>query len=90
MTPSHHRVHHGSDTEYIDRNYANVFIIWDRIFGTFVSESKPVTYGIDNIKTFNIFKIVFHEWGALFWDIKQSKNFITTINYIFRPPGWKP
>jgi len=91
VTPSHHRVHHGSDIEYIDHNYSNVFIIWDRMFGTFVPETKPVTYGlINNINTFNPLKIVFHEWVSLFEDIKQSNKFITTINYILKPPGWEP
>ena len=91
VTPSHHRVHHGKDKEYIDHNYANVFIIWDRFFGTFAPEGKPVTYGITkNINTFNVFKIVFHEWLALLNDLSLSKNFSTRINYWFRPPGWQP
>ena len=51
VTPSHHRVHHGKDKEYIDHNYANIFIIWDRLFGTFVPEGKQVTYEIRHNNT---------------------------------------
>jgi sterol desaturase/sphingolipid hydroxylase (fatty acid hydroxylase superfamily) len=91
VTPSHHRVHHGKDKEYIDHNYANMFIIWDRLFGTFAPEGKPVTYGItNNINTFNVFKIAFHEWLALLNDLSLAKKFSTAINYWFRPPGWQP
>tara|TARA_B100000315_G_scaffold183011_1_gene171945 strand:+ start:144 stop:968 length:825 start_codon:yes stop_codon:yes gene_type:complete len=91
VTPSHHRVHHGCDAEYVNHNYANVFIIWDRAFGTFASEKVPVTFGLtQNIKTFNLFKIVFHEWIALSREIRSSKNIINGIQCLLKPPGWKP
>ena len=62
-TPSHHRVHHGANPEYIDKNYGNLLIIWDKMFGTFEPERKPVTFGlVNNVNTFNPFKITFMGW----------------------------
>ena len=86
-TPSHHRVHHGSNPEYIDKNYGNLFIIWDRIFGTFEPENKPVLYGlVNNVNTFNPIKITFMGWEKLFKDIRNSESFKETIGLIFGPP----
>ena len=86
-TPSHHRVHHGSNPEYIDKNYGNLFIIWDRIFGTFEPENKPVEYGlVKNVNTFNPIKITFMGWEKLFKDIRNSESFKETIGLIFGPP----
>ncbi len=69
VTPSHHRAHHGSNPEYVDRNYANLLIIWDRLFGTFVKEEAAVSYGLtQNIGTYNPFRIGFEEWGKLLRD----------------------
>ena len=86
-TPSHHRVHHGSNPEYIDKNYGNLFIIWDRIFGTFEPENKPVEYGlVNNVNTFSPIKITFMGWEKLFKDIRNSESFKETIGLIFGPP----
>lgn len=91
-TPSHHRVHHGTQPQYLDANYAGVFIIWDRIFGTFVpeDESEPVRFGlVQNLATFNVFTVQFHEWRGMFKDAFQPN--ITLKNrlcYLFKPPGW--
>ena len=91
VTPSHHRVHHGKYDEYIDHNYANVFIIWDRLFGTFVPEGKQVTYGIKhNIHTYNVFIIAFHELIALLKNLWSSKKLLNALRYWFRHPGWQP
>ncbi len=91
VTPSRHRVHHGKYDEYIDHNYANVFIIWDRLFGTFVPEGKQVTYGIKhNIHTYNVFIIAFHELIALLKNLWSSKKLLNALRYWFRPPGWQP
>ncbi|WP_428028540.1 sterol desaturase family protein, partial [Altererythrobacter sp.] len=71
-TPSHHRVHHGRNARYLDANYAGTFIIWDRLFGTFVPEQadEKVQYGIvHNIGTFNPLRVAFHEWVGLFRDV---------------------
>ena len=92
-TPSHHRVHHGSNPIYLDRNHAGILIIWDKIFGTFQPEikSEKVNYGlVTNINTYNPIIIAFKEWGALFKDtFSGKKSFINRFNYIIKPPGWK-
>tara|TARA_B100000963_G_C22638741_1_gene679133 strand:- start:5044 stop:5883 length:840 start_codon:yes stop_codon:yes gene_type:complete len=89
-TPSHHRVHHGSNKQYIDKNYGNLLIIWDRIFGTFEKEKEPVKYGlVNNVNTFNPTKITFMGWNQIFKDIKKSNNFIESLDYILGPPKTK-
>ncbi len=92
-TPSHHRVHHGSNPLYLDRNYAGIFIIWDRLFGTFQPEleNEKVVYGlVSNINTFNPLKIAFQEWIALSKDAFTAKtSFINKLKYFIKPPGWK-
>jgi alkylglycerol monooxygenase len=91
VTPSHHRAHHGSNPEYIDKNYANLLIIWDRIFGTFEPEVAPVNYGlINNINTYNPLKIAFTEWYKLLRDTARAGS-IKLIGQLWtNPPGWKP
>ena len=75
VTPSHHRAHHGSNPEYIDKNYGNFLIIWDRLFGTFEPEAAPVQYGLTkNIGTYNPLRIAFVEWVALFKDSLGSTS----------------
>lgn len=92
-TPSHHRVHHGSNPIYLDRNHAGILIVWDRLFGTFQPElnSEKVKYGLtENIKTFNPIIIAFHEWIALLNDVFYSKtSVLNRLKYFFKPPGWK-
>ncbi len=69
-TPSHHRVHHATNPQYLDRNHAGIFIIWDRLFGTFEPEVEKPVYGLTkNIGTFNPLYVAFHEWIDLFKDI---------------------
>lgn len=90
-TPSHHRVHHSSNIEYLDKNYGGVFIVWDRLFGTFKEEmsSVPCQYGITkNIETYNLFKIAFHELSNIIRDVKQAPDFKSKLNYLFNAPGW--
>ncbi len=90
-TPSHHRVHHGSNPEYIDKNHAGVLIIWDRIFGTFQPETFRPTYGITkNITTYNPVRIAFHEWKDIWRDIRQSDSAGQALKFTFGRPGWKP
>lgn len=87
VTPSSHRVHHGVNPEYMDKNYGGILIIWDRIFGTFEPEKAPVRYGITrNIETYNPLKIIFHEWLAWINDLKKSKSLREAYNYTFRSP----
>jgi sterol desaturase/sphingolipid hydroxylase (fatty acid hydroxylase superfamily) len=90
-TPSHHRVHHAVNPQYLDANYGGVFIIWDRLFGTFGREeaSDPPRYGIINqIITFNPFRIAFHEWTAMARDVADARSWREVWFYIMGPPGW--
>ena len=92
-TPSHHRVHHGSNPIYLDRNHAGILIIWDKWFGTFQPElvTEKVTYGlVANIETYNPIKIAFIEWWNMLKDaFTGSKSLKNRILYLFKPPGWK-
>ncbi|RAJ00350.1 sterol desaturase/sphingolipid hydroxylase (fatty acid hydroxylase superfamily) [Chitinophaga skermanii] len=88
-TPSHHRVHHASDLDYLDKNHAGVLIIWDRMFGTFIEEKAKPTYGITtNINTYNPLRIATHEWANIFRDVRKAKSFKAALHYIFNAPGW--
>jgi sterol desaturase/sphingolipid hydroxylase (fatty acid hydroxylase superfamily) len=74
-TPSHHRVHHGSNRQYLDRNHAGVLIIWDRMFGTFEPEDEKVVYGLTrNINSYNPLRIAFHEWIDIWKDVRRAKT----------------
>jgi len=91
VTPSHHRVHHGSNVRYLDKNMGMFLIIWDRLFGTFQKEidSDPVTYGLtSNPKNRGPVNIVFHEFKAIGNDLKKNVNWKDKLKYIFYPPGW--
>ncbi len=90
-TPSHHRVHHATNPQYLDRNHAGIFIIWDRLFGTFELEVEKPIYGLTtNINTFNPIKVAFLEWFGLFKDVFSSKtSLLNKLNYFLKPPGWK-
>ncbi|WP_417291128.1 sterol desaturase family protein [Corallibacter sp.] len=91
-TPSHHRVHHGSNPIYLDRNHAGILIIWDKLFGTFQPEleEEKVTYGlVKNINTFNPIKIAFIEWINMFKDAFSGKKSLKNrVLYLLKPPGW--
>lgn len=92
-TPSHHRVHHAVNPRYLDRNHGGIFIVWDRLFGTFAEERDddvPV-YGITkNIETYNLFRISFHEWGAMLRDVARAPRFLDKLKYVVMPPGFSP
>ena len=88
-TPSHHRVHHGSDVKYLDRNHAGILIIWDRLFGTFVEETERPNYGLTrNLNSYNPIKIAFHGWQDIWRDIRRPIPWKARLGYIFGPPGW--
>lgn len=90
-TPSHHRVHHGSNPEYIDKNYAGIFIIWDKMFNTFKAEKAPVNYGITTpIDSINPIKVFFFGFWQLLIQIVNAKRVSHAFGYLFMPPGWKP
>lgn len=89
-TPSHHRVHHATNPIYLDRNYAGVFIIWDRLFGTFQSElrEEPPHYGIiKQLGSFNLLWVAFHEWIGIARDVWNAP-WGAKLGYVWRPPGW--
>jgi sterol desaturase/sphingolipid hydroxylase (fatty acid hydroxylase superfamily) len=89
-TPSHHRVHHATNPRYLDRNYAGVFIIWDRLLGTFQPELRedPVRYGIvRQLGTFSLATVAFHEWAGIGRDLWQAP-WRAKPGYVIRPPGW--
>lgn len=88
-TPSHHRVHHSSNPDYLDKNHGGILIIWDRLFGTFCEEQAKPRYGLTSpFYTYNPFKINFHSWQELFRSAKNAPDFYTGIKYVFMPPGW--
>ena len=90
-TPAHHRVHHGSNPEYIDKNYGGVLIIYDRLFGTFAEERAPVRYGlVTPLKSNNPFVIAFFEWAAMARDVLRAESVRDIVLYLFGRPGWRP
>lgn len=90
-TPSHHRVHHGRNPKYIDKNHAGVFIIWDRMFGTFQKEEERPTYGITRpLNTFNPVMAHVQPFKNLVLDLKRIPSWGDRVRYLFSPPGWYP
>jgi sterol desaturase/sphingolipid hydroxylase (fatty acid hydroxylase superfamily) len=90
-TPSVHRVHHGSNSKYLDKNYGGILIIWDVLFGTYEPETKKVIYGLtENINTINPIKINSIEYLRIWHYIKKSKNSHEVFKSIFAPPEWQP
>ena len=87
-TPSHHRVHHATNSQYIDRNHAGILIIWDRMFGSFEPEDEHCTYGLTtNIHTFNPLRIAFHEWIAIGHDLRKARTWRERLVAVFGNPG---
>lgn len=90
-TPSHHRVHHATNPDYLDSNYAGVFIIWDRLLGTFAAEGDAPRYGIvKNLSGFNPLTIAFHEWIGIGRDMLRAHSVRDAFGYLLAPPGWSP
>lgn len=88
-TPSHHRVHHARNAHYIDRNYAGVFIVWDKLFGSFTAEdpAEPCEYGlVTPIHTHNPLALTFHEWGAMLRDCARRQSLASRLTQLFGPP----
>ncbi|WP_028763943.1 sterol desaturase family protein [Shewanella colwelliana] len=88
-TPSHHRVHHGSNPQYIDKNYAGVLIIWDRLFGTYVKEEETVKYGITKpVNSFNPLVVTFSEWQAMLHEAcRPGISVRKRLQTLFAPPA---
>lgn len=90
-TPSHHRVHHATNPQYLDRNHAGIFIIWDKLFGTFEPEVEKPVYGlVKNIDTYNPIKVAYLEWYYLLKDVVTTKtSLLNRLKYFLKPPGWR-
>jgi len=89
--PMHHRVHHGINPQYLDKNYAAILIIWDRMFGTYTAEGEPVVYGlVKPLRSFNPIWVNFHHWVALFKIAKQTAHWRDKIAIFWAPPYWLP
>ncbi len=90
-TPSHHRVHHGANEQYLDKNYAGILIVWDRLFGTFEPEGERVRYGLTtNIATFDPLRVAFGEYVALARDVRAARGWRLRAQVLLRGPGWQP
>jgi sterol desaturase/sphingolipid hydroxylase (fatty acid hydroxylase superfamily) len=90
-TPSHHRVHHGRDLKYLDKNHGGILIIWDRIFGTFQPEEGKPTYGLTrNLGSFNPVVIALRTWDDLLRRVSSAPRWRDRIGFLFGPPGWSP
>lgn len=90
-TPSHHRVHHGSDPKYIDRNHAGTLIIWDKLFGTFQREEEEPVYGITTpLRTWDPLKANFHYWVELADLARRCRSWLDKARVYLKPPGWQP
>ena len=91
ITPSHHRVHHASNVEYLDKNMGMVLVFWDKLFGTFQPEIEglEIEYGLYQKKIDqNPIHVIFHEWISLGKDVKNAKGIKNKWNYFMKPPGW--
>ena len=90
-TPSNHRVHHGSNSQYLDRNYGAMFIFWDHLFGTYEPEVERPIYGLTkNVDSYNPVTLTVHEVRAMLRDVARPGPLRQRLMYLFGPPGWKP
>ncbi|WP_036567753.1 sterol desaturase family protein [Nocardia sp. BMG51109] len=91
VTPSHHRVHHGTQQQYIDKNFGSILILWDRLFGTFVPEGEQPVYGLTKqVGTFNLWELQTYEFKNMIADVRSAKNRREALMYVFGRPGWRP
>ena len=90
-TPSHHRVHHGCNGTYIDKNHGGILIIWDRMFGTFVGEEAPAVYGtVSPAGTWNPLRATWLPWVDIGTKLKHSRGPVDVVRAFFGPPEWLP
>ncbi len=90
-TPANHRVHHGCDPKYLDKNYGGILIVWDRMFGSYQAEEERPRYGLArDFDSVNPLKVWFSEYPALFRDLASARSFAEVRGYLFRRPGWRP
>jgi sterol desaturase/sphingolipid hydroxylase (fatty acid hydroxylase superfamily) len=90
-TPSHHRVHHGRDPEYLDRNYGGILIVWDRLFGTFAAEGRRPSYGLTTpVETYNVLTLQYGHYADIARDVRAARRWRDRLGYVLGPPGWHP
>ena len=90
-TPSHHRVHHGSDPEYLDKNYGGMLIVWDRLFRSFAEEKQRPTYGLTyKVETYNLLKLQYGDYVQMVRDVRGARGVRNKVGYVLGPPGWQP
>jgi sterol desaturase/sphingolipid hydroxylase (fatty acid hydroxylase superfamily) len=91
VTPSSHRVHHACNPQYVDRNYGGFFILFDRLFGTFVPEEEPCVYGLKkDWHSYSVWDAHVHEFRDLWRDVRGANSVHDALGFVFRPPGWRP
>lgn len=92
VSPSHHKVHHASNPRYLDKNMGMIFILWDKLFGTFEAEDEQyqkIRFGLTkNLETYNPVTVIFKEWQDMFADVRRAPGLKNKLMYIFGPPGW--
>jgi len=89
-TPSHHRVHHGANEQYLDRNYGGILVIWDRLFRSFEPEGERVRYGLTtNIETHNVLRVAFHEYASVWHDVRRVRGWREKWRVLLRGPGYR-
>lgn len=92
-TPSAHRVHHASNLRYLDGNYGGVLIVFNRLFGTYIPEraEEPCVYGlVKPLRTRSVLELKFHEWRALWRDLRAARSIGQVLRHLALPPGWAP
>ena len=90
-TPSHHRVHHGTNNAYLDRNYGGILIVWDRLFRSFQPERERVVYGLTKqLRTYNPLVVATHEYAAIWRDVRAAASWRDRVGHVVRGPGWQP
>ena len=90
-TPSHHRVHHGSNQAYLDRNYGGILIVWDRLFRTFEAEGERVVYGLTKqLRSHNPLVVATHEYLSIWRDVRATGRWGDRVSFLLRGPGWRP
>jgi sterol desaturase/sphingolipid hydroxylase (fatty acid hydroxylase superfamily) len=90
-TPSHHRVHHGANQQYLDKNYGGILIVWDKLFGSFEPELRRIKYGLTkNISTYNPLRVGYHEFAAIARDVRGARRWRDRAGHVFHRPGWSP
>lgn len=91
VTPSSHRVHHATNPQYIDRNYGGLFVVFDRLFGTFVPEEEPCVYGLKkDWHSYSVWDAQVHEFRDIARDVRSARSWREALGYVLKPPGWRP